>query len=247
MDIGVSLVEAYLRLCGYLTLTEFGVQGRAPEGGFESITDVDIMGLRLPGDVYAAEGEGLDAPARLLLIEDPVLRLQPGLVDVLIGEVKQGEARFNPGLRRREVLHSLLRRVEWLYAEPVEAVVGDLHAHYLRMSPARGGGEIRTRLVAFGHSAHCDLHTISHAHIVEAMVGFLSGLGEAFHPAQFHEAAPAMLNLLVKQGFRLGRATEAGSAPGGGGESPGPAGVDGGGGHSVPFQSGAGDDPVGHP
>ncbi len=69
--------------------------------------------------------------------------------------------------------------------------------------PAREGGRIRTRLVAFGRSAHCDLHTISHAHIVEAMAGFLSGLGEAFHPAQFSAAAPAMLNLLLKQGFRL--------------------------------------------
>lgn len=245
MDIGVSLVEAYLRLCGYLTLSEFGVQGRAPEGGFESITDVDVMGLRLPGDVYAAEIEGPDA--RLLLIEDPVLRLEPGVVDVLIGEVKQGEAQFNPGLRRREVLHSLLRRVEWLYAEPMETVVGDLIARHLRVSPARGGGEIRTRLVAFGRSAHCDLHTISHAHIIEAMVGFLSGLGEAFHPAQFHEPAPAMLNLLVKQGLRLGWATEAGSAPDGSGERSDPAGVEWGGGYPVPLQGGADDDPVGHP
>jgi hypothetical protein len=245
MDIGVSLVEAYLRLCGYLTLTEFGVQGRAPDGSFESITDVDVMGLRLPGDVYAAEAEGPDA--RLLLIEDPVLQLRPDTVDVLIGEVKQGEARFNPGLRRREVLHSLLRRVEWLYAEPMKAVVGDLVAHYVRMSPARGGGQIRTRLVAFGRSPHCDLHTIAHAHIVEAMVGFLSGLDEALQPAQFHEAAPAMLNLLVKDGFRLTRAPEAGSAVGGVGEVPGPGGVGEGGGHPVPLPGGAGEGSVGHP
>jgi len=245
MDIGVSLVEAYLRLCGYLTLSEFGVQGRAPNGGFESITDVDIMGLRLPGDVYAAAAEGPDA--HLLLIEDSALQLLPDTVDVVIGEVKQGEARFNPGLRRREVLYSLLRRVEWLYAEPMEVVVGGLIVHHVRMSPARGGGQIRTRLVAFGRSPYCDLHTVSHAHIIEAMVGFLSGLGEALQPAQFHETAPAMLNLLVKQGFRLARAPEAGSAASGGGEGPRPAEVDGGGGHPVPLQGGAGDDPIGHP
>jgi hypothetical protein len=218
MDIGVSLVEGYLRLCGYLTLSEFGVQGRAPDGGFESIADVDVMGLRLPGEVYAAPAEGPDA--HLLLIEDPVLQLQPGVVDVIIGEVKQGAAEFNPGLRRREVLETLLQRVEWLYAEPMEAVGDDLIARYLRMSLARGGGRIRNRLVAFGRSSHCDLHTISHAHIVEAMVGFLSGLGEAFHPVQFHEAAPAMLNLLLKQGFRLPGVEEGGSAAGGGGEGP---------------------------
>lgn len=201
VDIGVSLVEGYLRLCGYLTLSEFGIQGRASDGSFESITDVDVMGLRLPGEIYAAPPDGSDA--RLLLIEDPVLQLQPGVVDVIIGEVKQGEAEFNPGLRRREVLATLLQRVEWLYGEPLEAVVDALTNRYLRMSPARGGGQIRTRLVAFGRSPYCDLHTISHAHIVEAMVGFLSGLEEAFHPIQFSEAGPAMVNLLLKQGFRL--------------------------------------------
>ena len=201
MDIGVSLVEAYLRLCGYLTLTEFGIQGRTLDGGFETITDVDVMGLRLPGDLYVGDPEAPDA--HLLLIEDPVLQLQPGMVDVIIGEVKQGEAEFNPGLRRREVLASLLQRVDWLYAEAVGEVVAELAERNLRMSPARGGGEIRTRLVAFGRSPHCDLHTVSHAHIVDAMVGFLSGLGEAFHPVQFSAAAPAMLNLLLKHGFRM--------------------------------------------
>jgi hypothetical protein len=204
MDIGVSLVEAYLRFSGYLTLTEFEVQARRADGDFETITDIDVMALRLPGDIYAGDPHG-GPDCRLLLIEDPVLELHPGMVDVIIGEVKQGEAEFNPGLRRHEVLHSLLRRVGWLYAEPIDAVVQGLTSRYVRMSPAREGGEIRTRLVAFGRSAHCDLHTISHAHIVEAMVGFLSGLGEAFRPVQFHEAAPAMLNLLVKHGFRLTR------------------------------------------
>lgn len=197
----MSLVEGYLRLCGYLTLSEFGIQGRAPDGSFESITDVDIMGLRFPGEIYAAEPDGPDS--RLLLIEDPVLQLQPDVVDVIIGEVKQGKAEFNPGLRRREVLATLLQRVEWLYEEPLEVVVDALTTHYLRMSPYRGGGQIRTRLVAFGRSPRCDLHTISHAHIVEATVGFLSGLDEAFEPAQFSQAGPAMLSLLLKQGFRL--------------------------------------------
>jgi hypothetical protein len=244
MDIGVSLVEGYLRLCGYLTLSEFGIQGRAADGSFESITDVDIMGLRLPGEIYAAAPGGADS--RLLLIEDSVLQLQPGVVDVIVGEVKQAEAQFNPGLRRREVLKTLLQRVEWLYGEPLDAVVDDLTTHYLRMSPSRGGGQIRTRLVAFGRSPRCDLHTISHAHIVEAMIGFLSGLGDALHPVQFHEAAPAMLSLLAKDGFRLVGPEERWSGAGGGDEGPRPGGVDRGGDQAVPFEGSAGDHPVGH-
>lgn len=244
MDIGVSLVEGYLRLCGYLTLSEFGIQGRAPDGSFESITDVDVMGLRLPGDIYAASPDGPDA--HLLLIEDPVLQLRPGLVDVIIGEVKQGEAQFNPGLRRREVLATLLQRVEWLYGEPLEAVVDAVAAHYLRMSPGRGGGQVRTRLVAFGRSSHDDLHTISHAHIVEAMAGFLSGLEEAFHPVQFSEAGPAMLNLLLKQGYRLIPPEGEGSGAGGDDQGARPARIDRGPDQAVPLEGGADDHPVGH-
>jgi hypothetical protein len=55
LDSGVSLVEAYLRLCGCVTLSEFEIQGRAPDCGFQSITDVDVMEVRLPGEILAAE------------------------------------------------------------------------------------------------------------------------------------------------------------------------------------------------
>ena len=53
VDIAVNLVESYLRMSGYLTLSEFEVQRRT-DIGYEAVTDVDIMALRLPGDVYAA-------------------------------------------------------------------------------------------------------------------------------------------------------------------------------------------------
>ena len=201
MDIAVNLVESYLRLAGYLTLSEFEVQRRA-ETGFETVTDVDIMGLRLPGDVYAGDPHGEDE-GRMLLLEDPVLALEPDLIDVIIGEVKQGAAEFNPGIRRHVVLHSMLRRVGWLYGEPLEDVVAALGDDALRMSPARGGGRIRTRLVAFGRSPHCDLHTISHTHMVRTVLGFFEGTDDAFKPVQFRDPAPAMLSLLLKAGFEV--------------------------------------------
>jgi len=201
MDIAVNLVENYLRLSGYLTLSEFEVQRRG-ENGFETVTDVDIMGLRLPGDVYAGDPHG-EEDHRLLLLQDPVLQLEPDTIDVIIGEVKQGAAEFNPGIRRHVVLHSMLRRVGWLYDEPLDVVVDTLQEDLLRISPARGGGSIRTRLVAFGRSPHCDLHTISHTHIVETLLGFFEGTADAFKPVQFRDPAPAMLSLLLKSGFDL--------------------------------------------
>ena len=198
----MDLVESYLRLSGYLTLSEFEVQRRGDGGGFETVTDVDVMALRLPGDVVAGDPhQGEDC--RQLLIEDPVLELGPDLIDVIIGEVKQGEAQFNPGIRRHEVLHTVLRRVGWLFGEPLDRVVEVLQDRDGYRGPARGGGEIRARLVAFGRSAHCDLHTISHTHVIETMLSYFSGLDDAFRPVQFRDPAPAMLSLLHKAGFEI--------------------------------------------
>ena len=89
MDIGVDLVEAYLRLNGYFTISEFEVQRETSPGVFQTITDVDIIGLRLPGPVYIADSHGKGgSPA--LLVEDPVLEHEEDTIDVIIGEVKQG-------------------------------------------------------------------------------------------------------------------------------------------------------------
>ena len=58
MDIAVNLVESYLRFNGYLTLSEFEVQARNEHGDFESVTDVDIMAIRFPGDVVVGGPDG---------------------------------------------------------------------------------------------------------------------------------------------------------------------------------------------
>jgi hypothetical protein len=200
MDIAVNLVENYLRLSGYMTLSEFEVQRRNDAGEFETATDIDIMALRLPGSTNAGNpDEGREC--QLLLVRDPVLQLEEDLADVIVGEVKQGEAEFNPGIRHHEVLHPLLRRLQWLYDEPLDGVVQDLGDRGLHLSPARGGGRVRSRLVAFGRSAECNLNTISITHVVDTLLGFFSGLERALRPAQFRDPAPALLNLLLKTGF----------------------------------------------
>jgi hypothetical protein len=212
VDIAVNLVESYLRFNGYLTLSEFEVQARNDRGVFESITDVDIMALRFPGDVVVG-GPGGAIEARMLVIEDPALRLEPGQIDVIVGEVKQGPAEFNPGIKRHVVLHSVLQRVQWLFARDLSAVVDDLARDGICMVPARDGGVIRVRMVAFGRGEGHDLHAIGHGHIVKAMLGFLSGLDDAFRPVQLREPAPAMLALLLKSGFDVVPRSADGASP----------------------------------
>ncbi len=206
MDIAVNLVESYLRFNGYLTMSEFEVQARNDHGEFEAVTDVDVMGVRFPGALVAGDPH-TDAEARIVAIEDPALLLEPDLIDVIIGEVKQGAVDFNSGLRAHVVLHTVLRRIEWLFMGDVGSIVDEVGARSLCVVPARGGGRVRVRLVAFGRSEVTDLHTIGHRHIVMTLQRFITGLDDAFRPVQFREPAPGMLNLLMKSGFELSEPT----------------------------------------
>lgn len=204
MDVAVNLVESYLRLNGYLTLSEIEIQARTAQGTYDTLTDVDIVALRFPGDTYVAEA-GRDHESRLLLITDSVLDLVDDRVDVIVGEVKQGEAVFNPSLTRHEVLSSVLRRMEWIYAEGISSVVDRLGKGGISFDEARGGGEIRTRLVAFGQSETAGPHTVPIGRVVESLVGFMEDYDDVLRSAQFREPAPALLRLLTKAGFSVGR------------------------------------------
>jgi len=201
MDIAINLVESYLRLNGYLTLSEFEIQRRGENGLYETVTDVDIVGFRLPGEAHAADDH---KDCRMLQIADPALELRPDMIDVILGEAKQGDAQFNPSITRHEVLHSVLQRLEWAYGAPILGVVEDLQERGWSEVPACSGtGVVRTRMVAFGRSPTTDLHTISLSHIFSTMLGYFHDLEEVLRPAQFKDPAPALLKLLVKTGFEI--------------------------------------------
>jgi len=205
VDVAINLVESYLRLNGYLTLSELEVQRRSKSGLYETLTDVDMVAIRFPGDLFATDAH-TDEDCRMLLIDDPALRLEPETIDVIIGEVKQGEAVFNPHLTRHEVLHTVLRRIQWVYAGTLDPVIDDLAASGVSRVPARSGGTIRTRLVAFGRATAVDLNTISLTHMVEQMVSFMAEFDDVLRPAQFKEPVPAFLRLLSKSGFTVSKA-----------------------------------------
>ena len=200
MDIAVNLVENYLRLTGYLTLSEFEVQRRDKRGRFKTVTDIDIMGLRMPGDVYIGDPHR-EADCEMLLIDDPVLELERDTIDVIVGEVKQGQAELNPGIKDHGVLHSLLRRVEWLYGDDLGEVIRGLQQQGIHRGDSRGGARIRTRLVAFGRSPFSNLNTVSLSHMITTLLDFFEEHEDAFRPIQFREPAPAFLSLLLKSGF----------------------------------------------
>jgi hypothetical protein len=207
MDIAVNLVENYLRLTGYMTLSEFEVQRRDKEGRFRAVTDIDIMGIRFPGDIYFGEPRE-PADYEMLLIDDPVLELEENTIDVIVGEVKQGQAEFNPGIKDHGVLHSMLRRVQWIYDVDINGVIDELQREGIHRASSKGGGTVRTRLVAFGRSRFSNLNTVSISHIVTTLLDFFERHEDAFRPIQFREPAPALLSLLLKSGFDVNKTAQ---------------------------------------
>ena len=202
MDIGVDLVEAYLRLNGYFTVSEFEVLRETTPANYQTVTDVDIIAVRFPGPIYIADSHGKgESPS--LLVEDPTLQLQDDMVDVIIAEVKQGEAVFNPGLTNHHTLHTVLQRVAWLYQDGVHQVARDLEKQLVCYQNEPPDRKVRTRLVAFGRSPVNDLHTISLTHVFEKMIGQFEEYGDALRAAQFKNPAAALIRLLVKTGFDI--------------------------------------------
>jgi len=199
MDVAVNLVESYLRLNGYLTLSEFEVQRRGKNGLYETVTDVDMVALRFPGEIFAAD----EHDAQILLINDPGLHLEDEIIDVVIGEVKQGEAVFNPSLTRHDVLHTVLQRFSWIYDDGLDPVIDALQTDGVSYASARSGGTVRTRLVAFGRADETNLNTISLTHVIETTMAFMDKFEDVLRPAQFKEPAPALLRLLAKTGFSV--------------------------------------------
>ena len=80
MDTAVGLVQAYLRVNGYFTVAEYPVLDATGPGGPRTITDLDILAVRL----HRAPGASgtVDAPL------DPALGAGGG-ADMIVGEVKE--------------------------------------------------------------------------------------------------------------------------------------------------------------
>ena len=49
MDNAVALVQAYLRVNGYFTVSEYPIVEASRRGGYRTATDLDILAFRFPG------------------------------------------------------------------------------------------------------------------------------------------------------------------------------------------------------
>lgn len=133
MDSAVAIVQSWLRVHGYFTVTEFPIVDAWRYGGPRSLTDLDVLAFRFPNAAAGSE-------------PNPELFGTDDQPDMLIGEVKEGRAELNQAARDPCVLAAALERFGCCAPEHVEHLVRELQAHGRAITHAGHA----VRLVAFG-------------------------------------------------------------------------------------------------
>ncbi len=197
MDTSVALVEAYLHINGYFTVTEYPIVEAMGHGGYRAATDLDILAVRFPAarrSISNQHGRKME----IVFHPDPVLCDDERVVDLIIAEVKEGRAELNRGAREPAVLKAAFERFGCCPPEVVDQSVEHLIQH----------GEVvhssghRLRLVAFGTSTKEPLGypctTISLRHVREFTEDYIRAHWDVLSQAQFKQPAMGMQMLLEK-------------------------------------------------
>lgn len=150
MDNAVALVQAYLHVNGYFTVCEFPVLEAAVDGGYRTVTDLDVLAFRFPHAGRLVAGLPAAPNATKAHFEsDPVLGVPTEDGDMIIGEVKEGRARLNESATSPNVLETALIRFGCCREEEAAGMVRTV----LEGQPTRGSHGHWVRLVAFASIA----------------------------------------------------------------------------------------------
>ncbi|MFU8832455.1 MAG: hypothetical protein ACNA7J_09900 [Wenzhouxiangella sp.] len=147
MDTAVSLVNAYLQINGFLTVTEYPLLERAPVGRTRTVTDLDVLGFRFPhAGRELSMGKGKSMAGDVRFEPDPALGGSANLPDMIVGEVKRGQARFNPATRHPGALAAALMRFGCCPGPEAR----ELAERLVRQGQAETAGGHEIRMIAFG-------------------------------------------------------------------------------------------------
>ena len=150
MDNAVALVQAYLRVNGYFTVSEFPVIELRRREGYAAATDLDILALRFPGAGRIVPQRGRPPGAdQSHYAPDPALGIPAGQPDMIIGEVKEGKAVLNAAATDPAVLRAVLVRFGCCpLADAPRLAEALLHEGSTTLRDGH-----RLRMVAFGSTA----------------------------------------------------------------------------------------------
>lgn len=200
-DPAAELVAAYLRLNDYFVLNDIEMH-LWEDGNYRAVTDVDIVAIRHrspAGPVHYRDAPGV-VECLLAGEVDPALGVATDRCDVIIGEVKRGEASFNSAMRDPRVLHGVFRRVGDVFGAPIDDVIDELAATGRALTPWS-----QVRLVAFAHGGSVPKGmVISHAHLVEWLTGALARHHDLFEISVFSDPVLSLLALMSRVGHPVG-------------------------------------------
>lgn len=198
MDPAVALVQAYLRINGYFTVSEYPVLESLGAGRYQMATDMDILAFRFAGAGRYIPGDGEHRSEGGRFHVDPELGAPADAADMVIGEVKEGRAELNPATRDPEVLRVALARFGCCPLERTAEAVDAL----LRRGHATLPNGHRVRMVAFGTEKGGPRRTIDRrvtlGHVTEYLRSYLHEHWAVLRHAQFKDPALGFLVTLVK-------------------------------------------------
>ena len=170
VDNAVALVNAYLRLNGYFTVTEYPIMAAPSKGAARTVTDIDVLAFRFPGaGVRTAARSGRSALPLSGHQTDPALGVPASGADMLVGEVKEGRAVLNAGATNPYVLAEALVRFGCCEPAEAEGIVQNLMRN--GKSHLKAGHEIR--MVAFGATANSTIGSNYTRISLGSVLGFL--------------------------------------------------------------------------
>ena len=197
MDTCVALVQAYLHLNGYFTVVEYPVIEASARGHARALTDLDILAVRFPGaSLDVVEGRAHQRFAGTG--PDPALHCPSDRVDMIVGEVKEGAARFNSAMRDPAVLAVALARFGCCSPDGATDVAHQLLAH--GRAETHDGHHVR--MIAFGNAPDtwngASAHTIGMRHVVSYLQAYLRDQWDVLRHTQIRDPVFATLALIEK-------------------------------------------------
>lgn len=199
MDNAVGLVQAYLRVNGYFTVTEFPVIEALRGGAYRTATDLDVLAVRFPGAGQLVPASGRRGGAdQEHTVTDPALGVPAEHGDMLVGEVKEGRAMLNAAATDPAVLRTVLVRFGCCSRQDAPEFVQALLRDGATLLPTGH----RIRLVAFGSetagATGQKYLAVSLGQIVEFLRRYLRDHWEVLRHAEYKDPALGFLVMLEK-------------------------------------------------
>ena len=197
MDISVALVQAYLRINGYFTVTEYPIIATRAKGEYRTATDLDVLAFRFPRAGRLVPGKHPSRDEDRFSVDD-ALHTSAEHADMLIGEVKEGRAQLNEAARDPAVLRAVLAGFGCCSREEAPGIATALIRDGQVLLPT--GHRLRMAIFASVVNGVERPHqlVISLGHIVEFLSRYIDDHWEVLRHSDTKDPALGFLMTLIK-------------------------------------------------